>query len=154
MDYAEVFERQGRLADDLLLHAFQVKQEGFVAPGPEGAPSLRDLLIEWLETQRRAVHGSLRDYPYQPLPPAATANIPDLARCYGGFRMTLRDTLDETCKEDLERRTTWTAADGTAKEVSVDEVLAHLAFHGARMSGLIAQRLRQLGTTPPSTDLL
>jgi uncharacterized damage-inducible protein DinB len=154
MDYAELFERQGRAVDELLVDAFEVPQEAFVAPAPEGAPSLRELLVEWLETQRRTVHGAILGHPYHPLPAAATTSVVDLARAFGGFRLTLRDTLDATFREDLSRRVTWTAADGATREVSLDEALAHLVLHGARMTGLVAQRLRQLGRTPPRTDLL
>jgi uncharacterized damage-inducible protein DinB len=154
MDYAELFERQGRLVDDLLVDAFQVPQDGFTAAAPEGAPSLRDLLVEWLETQRRVVHGAILGRPYIPLPASATARVTDLAQAFGGFRLTLRDTLEATFRDDLTRRVTWTGADGAVREVTLDEALAHLVLHGARMTGLVAQRLRQLGRSPPRTDLL
>lgn len=154
MDYAELFERQGRAMDDLLMHAFRVPQEQFAAPGPEGAPSLRDLLVEWLEAQRRSVHASLQGNPYTPLPAAVMSSVVGVCQAFGGFRLTLRDTLEATFKEDLERKVPWTPADGPPREVTIDEVLAHLVFHGARMMGLVAARLRQLGETPPSTDLL
>ena len=154
MDYAELFERQGLLIDDLLLHAFRVPQEKFVAPGPEGSPSLRDLLVEWLEMQRRTVHASLQERPYLPLPAAALTSVPDVARSFGGFRLTLREALDEVFTENLARKVTWTGADGTARDSTLDEALAHLVLHGARMMGLVAQRLRQLGENPPATDVL
>jgi uncharacterized damage-inducible protein DinB len=154
MDYAELFERQGRAMDDLLMHAFRLPQEKFAAPGADGAPSLRGLLVEWLETQRRAVHETLQGHAYTPLPEAATSSVVSLCQAFGGFRLTLRDALEATFKEDLERKVPWTSADGSARDVTVDEVLAHLVFHGARMMGLVAARLRQLGESPPATDLL
>jgi uncharacterized damage-inducible protein DinB len=154
MDYADLFDRQGRAMDDLLLHAFRVPQDRFAGPGPEGAPSLRDLLADWLETQRRAVHAALQGRPYHPLPSSATANVMDLSRAFGGFRMTLRDAVEATFKEDLTRKVPWTAPDGSTSEVTADEVLAHLLLHGARMLGLVAERLRQLGEPPPKVDLL
>lgn len=154
MDYAELFERQGRIVDELLVHAFEVPQESFAAPAPEGAPSLRDLLVEWLETQRRAVHASIHGGTWHPLPATATSTVVDLARAFGGFRLSLRDTLEATCREDLSRRVAWTAADGSSHEATLDDVLAHLVLHGARMTGLVAHRLRQLGRSPPRTDLL
>lgn len=154
MDYAELFERQGRVMDDLLMHAFRVPQERFAAPGPEGAPSLRDLVADWLETQRRAVHGTIQGHAYQPLAAGVTANVLTLSQAFGGFRMTLRDAVESLANEDLSRRVPWTAADGSRNDVTLDEVLAHLVLHGARMTGLVAARLRQMGETPPATDLL
>lgn len=154
MDYAELFDRQGDAMDDLLLHAFRVPQDRFAAPGPDGAPSLRDLLVEWLETQRRAVHASLQGHAYVPLPAAAVASVPDLARAFGGFRMTMRDAVEERFEDDLTKKVQWTSPGAEPTETTVDEVLAHLVLHGARMAGLVAQRLRQLGEKPPATDLL
>lgn len=154
MDYAELFERQGRVMDDLLLHAFRIPQDRFVAPGPEGAPSLRDLVTEWLEAQRRTVHGTIQGHPYQPLPAAVTSNVLTLAQAFGGFRMTLRDAVEAVAKEDLTRKLAWQGAGGAGREVTLDEVLAHLVLHGARMTGLVAARLRQMGESPPPTDLL
>jgi uncharacterized damage-inducible protein DinB len=154
MDYAELFERQGEVMDELLVHAFAVTEEQYRAPGPEGAPSLRELVAEWLETQRRAVHEGLQERPYHALPPAATATVPELAKAFGGFRLTLREVLEEVTSTDLSREVTWTAPGGKALTVTLDEVLAHLILHGARMTGLVAQRLRQLGREPPGVDLL
>lgn len=154
MDYAEIFERQGRIVDDLLMHAFGVPETSFAAPGPEGSPSLHALLTEWLETQRRAVHAGLLGRAWTPLPAAATATVPAMAQAFGGFRLTLLETLEATFREDLGRKVPWTGADGTVRGVTIDELLAHLAFHGARMTGLIAARLRQLGLEPGPTDLL
>ena len=154
MDYAELFERQGLLMDDLLLHAFKVPQDRFVAPGEGGAPSLRDLLVEWIEMQRRTVHASIQERPYVPLPAAGMATVPDVARAFGGFRLTLLEVLDGVFAESLTKKVTWTGPGGAARDSTLDEVLAHLVLHGARMMGLVAQRLRQLGQTPPPTDLL
>jgi len=154
MDYADLFERQGRAMDDLLLHAFRVPQDRFDAPAEGGGPSLRALLVDWLETQRRAVHGALQGNAYRPLPAAATTSVLDLSRVFGGFRLTLRDAVEATAKEDLARTVPWTAADGGTSDVTADEVLAHLVLHGARMAGLVADRLARLGESPPRTDLL
>lgn len=155
MDYAELFERQGRAMDDLLMRAFAVPQEQFAAAGTHGGPSLRDLLADWLETQRRAVHGSLRGGTWHPLPASSTATVLALSQAFGGFRLSLLETLEETFREDLSRRVGWLRADGGAVEVTVDEVLAHLVLHGARAMGLVAARLRELGVADvPSTDLL
>ena len=155
MDYADLFERQGRAMDDLLVHAFALPQERFAAPGAGGGPSLRDLLAEWLETQRRAVHGALTGGTWHPLPDASKATVLALSQAFGGFRLTLLETLEATFREDLTRRVKWTRADGGSQEVSADEVLAHLALHGARSMGLVAARLRELGAEDlPATDLL
>lgn len=169
MDYADLFERQGRTMDELLLHAFRVTPEQFVAPGTAGGPSLRDLLVEWLETQRRAVHVSLQGGAHRPLPSGSTATVLALAQSFGGFRLTLLETLEEVFREDLSRKVPWVPTDraasdgstsareptgGAATEVALDDVLAHLVLHGARMMGLVAARLRELGASPPPTDLL
>lgn len=154
MRYLDLFDRRGRLMDDLLMAAAKLPPERFAEPGPAGGPSLRDLFLAWLEEQRRAVHGSILEKPYAPLPLAAHGGVADIGRAFGGFRLTLRDRMEATGDADLERRVTWTRGDGGKDEVSLDEVLAHLAMHDARMQGLIAERLRQLGAAPPSTDLL
>jgi len=155
MDYAELFERQGRAVDEVLVHAFALPEDRFAAPGPAGGPSLRDLLVEWLETQRRAVHASLQGHPWRPLPAASVGTVPAISQAFGGFRLTLRDALEATFREDLSRRVTWHRADGGTQEVALDELLAHLVLHGARTLGLVAARLRELGVADvPPTDLL
>jgi uncharacterized damage-inducible protein DinB len=140
--------------DDLLMAASKLPPEKFGEAGPAGGPSLRDLTLAWLEEQRRAVHRSLLDKPYTPLPLAAHGGFADLARAFGGFRLTLREQMEELDDAALARRVKWTRADGGIAEVTVDDVLAHLAMHDARMTGLIAERLRQLGAPPAHVDLL
>ncbi len=154
MHYVELFERRGRVMDELLLAASKLPPEKFVEPGPAGGPSLRDLVLGWLEEQRRVVHASLLGKPYAPLPLAAHGGVFDVARAFGGFRLTLREQMESITDGDLARRVKWTSAAGAESEVAVDEVLAHLAMHDARMQGLVAERMRQLGVATPSTDLL
>jgi uncharacterized damage-inducible protein DinB len=154
MRYLDLFDRRGRLMDDLLMEASKLPPDKFVEKGPEGAPSLRDLFLAWLEEQRRAVHGALLGKAYVPLPLAAHGGVADIGRALGGFRLTLREQMEALTERELERRTKWTSADGAVADVTVDEVLAHLAMHDARLQGLVAERLRQLGATAPSTDLL
>ena len=154
MQYLDLFERRGRLFDDLLMIASKLPPESFTAPGPAGGPALRDLFLAWLEEQRKAVHGSLLAKTYTPLPLAAHGMVFDIGRAFGGFRLTLREQMETLGAADLARRVKWTPASGPAADVTVDEVLAHLAMHDARMQGLIAERLRQLGTAAPSVDLL
>ena len=154
MRYVDLFDRRGRVMDDLLMAASKLPPETFGEPGPAGGPSLRDLMLGWLEEQRRAVHGSLLEKPYTPLPLAAHGGVFDLARAFGGFRLTLREQMEELDDAALARRVRWPRADGGVAEVTVDDVLAHLALHDARMTGLIAERLRQLGAPAGSVDLL
>ncbi len=154
MNYLELFERRGRLMDDLLMIASKLPPESFVAPGPAGGPSLRDLVLAWLEEQRRAVHASLLGKPYTPLPLAAHGGVFDVGRAFGGFRLTLREQMESIFAADLARKVKWKQASGDEIEATIDEVLAHLAMHDARMQGLVAERLRQLGAAVPSVDLL
>jgi uncharacterized damage-inducible protein DinB len=154
MNYLELFDRRGRVMDDLLMEASKLPPEAFGAAGPAGGPSLRDLFLAWLEEQRRAVHAALLGKPYAPLPLAAHGGVVDIGRAFGGFRLTLREQMEEITAPDLARKVTWTPAAGKPIPATVDEVLAHLAMHDARMQGLIAERLRQLGVTVPSVDLL
>lgn len=151
MDYAEEFELQGHAMDELLLEAFALPQAAFLAPGADGSPSLRDLLVEWLETQRRAVQGSILGYQYHPLPPTATTSVAELARAFGGFRLTFMETVEAAVDSDMERRVPWTSPDGTTKDVAVSHVLAQLAEHGERMLGLVETRLEQLVPRPTDT---
>ncbi len=154
MRYLDLFDRRGRLMDDLLMEASKLPPSSFGEPGPVNGPSLRDLFLAWIEEQRRAVHGSLLGKPWTPLPLAAHGGVADIGRAFGGFRLTLREQMESLPDADLVRKVTFTPAKGAAVEVTIDEVLAHLAMHDARMQGLIAERLRQLGATPPSVDLL
>jgi len=140
--------------DDLLMVASKLPPESFGAPGPADGPSLRDIFLSWLEEQRRAVHASLLGKAYAPLPLAAHGGVFDVGRAFGGFRLTLRDQMESIFSADLERKVKWKQATGNEIEVTVDELLAHLAMHDARMQGLVAERLRQLGAKPPSVDLL
>jgi uncharacterized damage-inducible protein DinB len=154
MDFPDLFDRQGRLMDDMLMAAFQVPPERFTAAGPEGGPSLRDLLLEWLDTQRRVVQTVLQDRAHYPLRPEAHPTVQSLGQAFGGFRLTLRELLDDLTQETVDRKVPWTEASGAVREVTVDEVLVHLVLHDARMQGQVAERLRQLGAAPPRVDLL
>jgi uncharacterized damage-inducible protein DinB len=154
MEYLDLFERRGRLMDDLLMAASKLPPEKFTEPGPAGGPSLRDLFLAWLEEQRRAVHGSFFEKAYAPLPLADHGGVFDVGRAFGGFRLTLREQMEALTPADYGRRVKWTGGGGAPREVTVDEVLAHLAMHDARMTGLIAERLRQLGAATPPVDLL
>ena len=154
MNYLELFDRRGRVMDDLLMAASKLPPEKFGEKGPFDGASLRDLFLGWLEEQRRAVHASLLGKSYTPLPLAAHGGVADVGRAFGGFRMTLRDEMESLTREDLAREVKWTPVQGEPTDVTVDEVLAHLAMHDARMQGLIAERLRQLGVTAVAVDLL
>ena len=154
MDYLDLFERRGRVMDDLLLAASKLPAASFVEKGPADGSSLRDLFLAWLEEQRRAVHASLLARPYTPLPLAAHGGVFDVGRAFGGFRLTLRESMEALGPADLARRVKWTTGGGTQIDATIDEVLAHLALHDARMQGLIAERLRQLGAATASVDLL
>jgi hypothetical protein len=154
MDYLELFDRRGRLVDDLLMGASKLPPEKFTERGPADGPSLRDLFLAWLEEQRRAVHASLLGKPYTPLPLAAHGGVADIGRAFGGFRLTLREQLEEMKPADFERKVKWTQATGKVVDVTADEVFAHLTMHDARLQGLIAERLRQLGGDAPVVDLL
>jgi len=154
MEYLDLFDRRGILMDDLLMAASKLPPEKFTEPGPAAGPSLRDLFLAWLEEQRRAVHSSLLQKTYTPLPLAAHGGVFDVGRAFGGFRLTLREQMESLTAADYARRVKWTSASGAASDASIDDVLAHLAMHDARMTGLIAERLRQLGAPTPSVDLL
>ena len=154
MDYLDLFDRRGRVMDDLLMEAHKLPPEKFGEAGPAGGPSLRDLFLSWLEEQRRAVHASLLGKPYTALPLAAHGGVFDIGRAFGGFRLTLSEQMEAIDTAGLARRVKWKQASGTTIDVTVDELLAHLAMHDARMQGLIAERLRQLGAAPASVDLL
>lgn len=161
MDYAELFERQGRIMDDLMLPLAKLPPESFTAPGPVGGgkpgASLRDIITEWVECQRRVVHGMMKNMPYRPLPAPQTATVMELARAFGGFRLTLRDAMEELTAKDLARRVKWRAPDSqqsVERDVSLDDVLVHLSLQCARLTGLAAERMRQLGVDVPPIDLL
>lgn len=154
MDYLDLFDRRGRVMDDLLMSASKLPADQFTAAGPVTGPSLRDLFLAWLEEQRRAVHATLLEKAYTPLPLAAHGGVFDIGRAFGGFRLTLREQVEAMSAADLARKVRWLPGAGTPFETTVDEVLAHLAMHDARMQGLIAERMRQLGAPVPSVDLL
>lgn len=150
-----MFERQGRVADELLLCAFALPADAWDAPGAADGPSLRRILAGWLETQRRAVNECMLRRPHRALPPQSTATVMEFGRAFGGFRMTLRDEIERACEGDgLAAPVRWTANGGSPVDTDVDALLAHLLLHGARMIGLAAERIRQAGGDPPPLDLL
>src|SRR5262245_32685474 len=104
MDYLELFERRGHLVDDLLLVASKLPPERFTEAGPAAGPSLSNLFVTWLEEQRRAVHASLLDRPYAPLPLGPKAGVLDVSRAFGGFRLTLRDEVAALTDADFARQ--------------------------------------------------
>lgn len=154
MDYVELFERQGRLVDDLLMAAAQVPEERFVEPGPADGPSLRDLLVEIVDLPRRYVHTALQGRSHLPLDPARILSPLELGPIFGGFRMTLLDEVEALTREDLERLVTLPGTDGGERRVAIDEVLVHLILADARLRGLAAERLRQLGVPVRPMDPL
>jgi hypothetical protein len=77
----------------------------------------------------------------------------ELARAFGGFRLTLRDAMEDLTTQELARRVKWRAPDGE-RDASLDDVLVHLSLQCARLTGLAAERLRQLGADVPPIDLL
>lgn len=151
-----MFDRQGRVADELLRSAFALPAERWDEAGAAGGPSLRRILADWLEAQRRAVNQCLLDRPYRPLPPQSTATLMEYGRSFGGFRMTLRNEVERIAEEEegLVREVVWTASGGSPVRTDVDALFTHLLLHGARMLGLAAERLRQCGVEPPPLDLL
>ena len=154
MDYETLFHRQGRAMDDLLMAAFPVEEERFTAPGPGGAPSLRDLFLAWLEEQRRLV-AALTGTPWRPLPPEQCPTVQPIAQIFGGSRLSLREHLEGLGEEGMARAVSWADPDGTPREATVDEILVHLALHAAGMHALLRERLRRLGADlPPGPPLL
>ena len=151
MDYLDVFDRQGRILDDLLMAAARVPAEDFVAPGPADGPSLRDLLVRLVDEQRAFVHGVLLEGRHVPLVAERIKSPLELGPVFGGFRLTLLDHVEGLSREDLARPVT--LADGRTG-ATVDDVLAHLILLDARLRGLAGERLRQLGVEPPDLDLL
>ena len=154
MDYLELFERQGRLFDDLLMAAADVPEERFLEPGPADGPSLRDLLVDIVDLQRRHVHEALQGRRHVPIVRDTIRNPLALGPIFGGFRLTLLDAVDAIAREDLSRPVTVRAADGTERSVSLDEVLVHMILADARLRGLAAERLRQLGVAVRPMDPL
>ncbi len=151
MDYADLFDRQGRIYDDLLMAAARVPPERFTEPGPADGPSLRDLLVAILDEQRRWVHGVLLGRRHAPITSAAVVSPLELGPIFGGFRMTLLDHVESLSREDLQQPAK--LPDGRTG-ATVDDVLAHLILLDARLRGLVGERLRQLGEEPPDMDFL
>lgn len=154
MDYRELFERQGRLFDDLLMAAAHVPEERFVEPGPADGPSLRDLLVAIVDLQRRHVHETLHGRRHVPVARESIRSPLALGPIFGGFRLTLLDAIDGIAHEDLSRPVTLRGADGSERTVTLDEVLVHMILADARLRGLAAERLRQLGETVRPMDPL
>ena len=150
MDYVELFERSGRLFDDLLLSSAALPEEHFLAPGPADGPSLRDLLVEIIDVQRRCVHESLQGRRHLPLQRERIRSPLELGPVFGGFRLTLLDAVDDVSREDLAREVPF----GGTRTVLLDEVLVHMVLADARLRGLAAERLRQLGVAVRPMDPL
>ena len=150
MDYVEELELQGHTMDELLLQVFALPQHEFLAAAPDGTPSIRDLLVDWLESERRTVQQSILGHAYQPLPTTASASVAEFARAFGGFRLTFMETIEVAAEGDPARRVEWTSPDGATKPVTLDHALAQLVAHGERLLGLVEARLEQL--VPRQTD--
>jgi uncharacterized damage-inducible protein DinB len=154
MDYVELFERQGRLFDDLLMAAAGVPEEDFLAPGPHDGPSLRDLLVAIVDLQRRHVHEALQGRRHVALQRERIRSPLELGPVFGGFRLTLLDAVDALEHEDLTREVALRTPDGAERRVTLDEVLVHMVLSDARLRGLAAERLRQLGVAVRPMDPL
>jgi uncharacterized damage-inducible protein DinB len=59
--------------------------------------------------------------------------------------------LDET---DMQRPVAYRGFDGKAFELPLHELMRHVVNHGTYHRGQLASQLRQLGHTPPATDLV
>ena len=144
MDYLELFDRQGREFDDLLMAAVKLAPDQFTAPAPDGGPSLRDLMVELLDTPRGFVHGSLQGRRHIPLAPERVPTPLALGPILGGFRLTLLDLVEELSPADLARKVSVPDGSGGKAEWSTEAVLKHLLAEGTRVGGLAAHRLRTL----------
>ncbi len=144
MDYLELFDRQGHAFDNLLMAAAKLKPEEFTEPGPGGGASLRDLLVELLDTQRRFVHGVLLGRRHVPLVAERIPSPLALGPVFGGFRLTLLDLIEDLGPADLAREVRVPDDVGGEATWTVDAVLKHLIAEDARLAGLAAERLRRL----------
>ncbi len=151
MDYEDLCEHQGRHFDDLLMAAVKIPDEGFTEPGPAGGPSLRNLLVQFLDIQRRHVHETIGGRRHVPLVADRIRSPYELGPLFGGFRLTLRDAVGSLSHDDLQRTVTIAGEDGAERTATIDEVLVDMVLTGARLCALAAERLRQLGqpVTPP-----
>lgn len=144
MDHVEEFELQGHAVDELLLQAFALPQDAFTARAADGGPSIRDLLVAWLEGQRRTAQASILGREYHPLPATSSVSVAEFARAFGGFRLAFMETIESAVDDGLERRVDWTAPDGTTQRVALDAALTQLAEHGGRLLDQVEARLDEV----------
>ena len=91
-------------------------------------------------------------------PPAVAvwpaADLEELARLAEHSRVEWAAYLDGLAPEELAREVAYVNSDGVAFESRVDDVLLHVALHGAYHRGQIMRALRVAGEETEATDYI
>ena len=137
----------------MLAAAAALSDEQFARDLRSSFPSVRDTLVHllaadwiWLERWRGR---SPTAGPGWEIPTHAA-----LAARWGEIEREQRAFLDELTEADLERVVSYRALSGAAYANPLGELCRHLVNHGTYHRGQVATLLRQLGATPPQTDLI
>lgn len=120
----------------------------------EGAPSVREMLghivaAEWIWVRRW--HG---EDPKAPPSWAKESGLADLQDHYDALDSDRAAFMAGLSDEDLDRTIAYKTASGKACADSLGDLIRQMVNHSTYHRGQLASRMRQLGHTPPATDLL
>ena len=152
---AEDHLRYNRWATLRLLDAYGHVGAADAARASGGSfPSLRDNLLHilWVDHLWLArLHGS------PPPQPPAPQRYPDAAALRLEWEPLLQhwlDTASQWADPELTQVVRYRNSKGEDCESTIEQIVLHLVNHDSYHRGQLAHRMRELGLTPPSTDLI
>lgn len=89
--------------------------------------------------------------------PAWTLNAPSLETIVDNLEAIQRERqelLDRITDEDLQRPLDYRLMNGDPQTTRLGDLMAHVANHSTYHRGQLTTMLRQIGVTPPSTDMI
>lgn len=143
-------------ANERIIEALRgVTEEQFTRTIVSSFPSLRDTLAhivmaEWVWLRRWKGESPTA-------PPAWTEAAPSLQTIVENLRAIeaeRRALLDSLTEDQLRRDIAYRSMSGDPFTTRLDHQLAHVANHSTYHRGQITTMMRQIGVTPPSTDMI
>jgi uncharacterized damage-inducible protein DinB len=132
----------------------QLTVEQYTQPLPSSFPTIRETLAHiagadwiWLQRWNGTSPTSHPEWVKQP-------DIDTLAANWKGVREEQRRFLDALDEEAIDRPLTHRNLKGETSSVRLGDILFHVVNHATYHRGQVVTMLRQMGATPPNTDLI